>query len=100
MRIVASWFGSNGSTVYKDVAAGFDNHRQLESGLHLVSLLFLSQVIGPQPARVEPKNGSIDCAGGTRCERKNQAAGFRANFTGAEVSYHLTSNAPYKGGVH
>jgi hypothetical protein len=23
MRIVASWFGSNGSTVYKDVAAGF-----------------------------------------------------------------------------
>ena len=51
-------------------------------------------------ARVEPKNGSIDCAGGTRCERKNQAAGFRANFTGAEVSYHLTSNAPYKGGVH
>jgi hypothetical protein len=36
MRIVASWFGSNGSTVYKDVAAGFDNHRQLESGLHLV----------------------------------------------------------------
>jgi hypothetical protein len=23
MRIVASWFGSNGSTVYKDVAVGF-----------------------------------------------------------------------------
>jgi hypothetical protein len=39
MRIVASWFGSSGSTVYKDVAAGFDNHRQLESGLHLVSFL-------------------------------------------------------------
>src|SRR5271168_4209242 len=39
MRIVASWIGSNGSTVYKDVTAWFFyNHRQLESGLHLVSL--------------------------------------------------------------
>ena len=27
MRIVASWFGSNGSTVYKDVAVGSINHR-------------------------------------------------------------------------
>src|ERR1700688_1407182 len=49
MRIVASWFGSNGSTEYKDVAAGFLNRRQLESGLHLVSLCFSKSRYLPPP---------------------------------------------------
>ena len=47
MRIVASWFGSNGSTVYKDVAVGFfTTIVNLKSGLRLVSLRCSSQVIG------------------------------------------------------
>jgi len=49
MRIVASWFGSNGSTEYKDVAAGFLNRRQLESGLHLVSLCCSKSSDRPPP---------------------------------------------------
>ena len=49
MRIVASWFGSNGSTVYKDVAAGLENSVN-ESGLHLVSYYGPGyQAIGRRP---------------------------------------------------
>src|ERR1019366_4431316 len=41
MRIVASWFGSNGPVFY--------NHRQLESGLHLVSLCCSKSSDRPPP---------------------------------------------------
>ena len=47
MRIVASWFGSNGSTVYKDVAVGFfTTIVNLKRAPPRVALLSLSQVIG------------------------------------------------------
>src|SRR5258708_35815594 len=41
MRIVASWFGSNGSTEYKDVAVGFFQPSSTLSGVRLVSVFFL-----------------------------------------------------------
>ena len=47
MRIVASWFGSNGSTVYKDVAVGFfTTIVNLKRAPPRVALLSLRQVIG------------------------------------------------------
>jgi hypothetical protein len=50
MRIVASWFGSNGSTEYKDVAAGFFTTTvNLKAGSHLVSLCCSKSSDRPPP---------------------------------------------------
>src|SRR3984893_2924576 len=52
MRIVASWFGSNGSTVYKDVTVGFfTTIVNLKRAPPRVAALFLSQVIGRRLTR-------------------------------------------------
>ncbi len=49
MRIVASWFGSNGSTEYKDVADGFYSHRQPEAGSASCRYVVLKSGHRPSP---------------------------------------------------
>ena len=61
MRIVASWFGSNGSTVYKDVAVGFfTTIVNLKRAPPRVALLSLSQVIGRRRLTRGGRSASAD----------------------------------------
>src|ERR1700720_1438566 len=61
MRIVASWFGSNGSTVYKEVAVGFfTTIVNLKRAPPRVALLSLSQVIGRRRLTRGGRSASAD----------------------------------------
>jgi len=61
MRIVASWFGSNGSTVYKDVAAGFFTTTvNLKAGSTSCRCVVLSQVIGRRRLTRGGRSASAD----------------------------------------
>src|SRR5271167_4068761 len=61
MRIVASWFGSNGSTVYKDVTAGFfTTIVNLKAGSTSCRCVVLSQVIGGRRLTRGGRSASAD----------------------------------------